>query len=86
METKFEMSSMDKINFLLGLNIRQSSEGIFNNQEAFTKTLLAKLCMVGDYKVKVPMVFGTKLTPSLDKPAADVTLYRDMIVSLLYLI
>ncbi|KAI3494744.1 hypothetical protein L1887_40442 [Cichorium endivia] len=84
-ETKFEMSYMGKINFFLGLNIRQSSEGIFINQEDYTKSLLEKFGMKGDSKVKVPMAFGTKLTPSLDKPAADITLYRQMIDSLLYL-
>ena len=76
METKFEMSSMGPINFFLGLNIRQSQEGIFINQEAYTKTLLAKFGMVGDSKTNVPMPFGTKLTPSLEKPTADMTLYR----------
>ena len=85
METKFEMSSMGPINFFLGLNIRQGPEGIFINQEAYTKTLLAKFGMMGDSKVKVPMAFGTKLTPSLDKPAVDITLYRQMIGSLMYL-
>ncbi|KAI3505861.1 hypothetical protein L1887_28170 [Cichorium endivia] len=85
METKFEMSSMGKINFFLGLNIRQSSEGIFINQEAYTKSLLEKFGMMGDSKVKVPMAFGTKLTPSLDKPETDITIYRQMIGSLLYL-
>ena len=86
METKFEMSSMGPINFFLGLNIRQGPEGIFINQEAYTKTLLAKFGMMGDSKVKVSMTFGTKLTPSLEKPAANMTLYRQMIGSLMYLI
>nr|KAJ0216304.1 hypothetical protein LSAT_V11C300142670 [Lactuca sativa] len=85
METKFEMSSMGPINFFLGLNIRQGPEGIFINQEAYTKTLLAKFGMLGESKVKVPMAFGTKLTPSLEKPAIDITLYRQMIGSLMYL-
>ncbi|XP_042755605.1 secreted RxLR effector protein 161-like [Lactuca sativa] len=40
---------------------------------------------MGDSKVKVPMNFGMKLTPSLDKSAVDVTLYRQMIGSLMYL-
>lgn len=31
------------------------------------------------------MVFRTKLTPSVDKHATDLTLYRQIIVSLLYL-
>nr|KAJ0227036.1 hypothetical protein LSAT_V11C100049630 [Lactuca sativa] len=85
METKFEMSTMGPINFFLGLNIRQGPEGIFINQEAYTKNLLTKFGMKGDSKVKVPMAFGTKLTPSLEKPAVDITLYRQMIGSLMYL-
>nr|KAJ0213192.1 hypothetical protein LSAT_V11C400185240 [Lactuca sativa] len=85
METKFEMISMGPINFFLGLNIRQGPEGIFINQEAYTKTLLSKFGMFGDSKFKVPMVFGTRLTPSLEKPTTDMTLYRQMIGSLMYL-
>ena len=42
METKFEMSTMGPVNFFLGLNIRQGPEGIFINQEAYTKNLLTK--------------------------------------------
>ncbi|XP_023758640.1 uncharacterized mitochondrial protein AtMg00810-like [Lactuca sativa] len=85
METKFEMSSMGPIKFFFGLNIRQSQEGLFIYQEAYTKTLLVKFRMVEDSKVKVPMASGTKLTPSLEKPVADMTLYRQMIGSLMYL-
>nr|KAJ0203047.1 hypothetical protein LSAT_V11C500252350 [Lactuca sativa] len=85
MKTKFEMITMGPINFFLGLNIRQGPEGIFINQEAYTKNLLTKFGMKGDSKVKVPMAFGTKLTPSLEKPVVDITLYRQMIGSLMYL-
>ena len=67
------------------MNIRQSQEGIFINQEAYTKNLLAKFGMVGDSKAKVPMAFGIKLIPSLDKSATDMTLYFQMIGSLMYL-
>ncbi|KAL4590759.1 hypothetical protein LXL04_003702 [Taraxacum kok-saghyz] len=85
METKFEMSSMGPINYFLGFNVFQNSEGIFINQEAFTKKLLIKFGMTGGSKVKVSMAFRTKLKPLLDEPAADQTLYRGMIGSLLYL-
>ncbi|KAL7600965.1 hypothetical protein Lser_V15G25198 [Lactuca serriola] len=40
---------------------------------------------MGESKVKVPMAFGTNLTPSLEKPTANMTLYRQMIGSLMYL-
>ena len=86
METKFEISYMGPINYYLRLNIRESSDGIFINHEALTKTLLAKFGMMGGSKVKVPMAFGMKLTPSLENPAANITLFRQMIGYLLYLI
>ncbi|XP_052619771.1 uncharacterized mitochondrial protein AtMg00810-like [Lactuca sativa] len=41
--------------------------------------------MTGDSNVKLPMAFGTKLTPSLEKSVVDMTLYRQMIGSLIYL-
>ncbi|CAH1426641.1 unnamed protein product [Lactuca virosa] len=85
MKSKFEMSMMGKINNFLGLNIRQNREGIFINQEKYTKNLLEKFGLTNSTKLRVPMATGIKLTPSLDKPAVDITLYRSMIGSLLYL-
>ena len=75
METKFEITSMGPIIFFLGLNIKQSQEGFFINQEAYTKSLLTKFGMTGDLKVKVLMAFRIKLTPSLDKLVVDLTQY-----------
>ncbi|XP_023764671.1 uncharacterized mitochondrial protein AtMg00810-like [Lactuca sativa] len=49
------------------------------------KNLLVKFGMVGDSKGKVPIAFRMKLTSSLDKSVADMTLYRKMIGSLIYL-
>ncbi|XP_023746296.1 secreted RxLR effector protein 161-like [Lactuca sativa] len=40
--------------------------------------------MVGDSKVKVPMAFGTKLTPSLDKPATDMSLRANIMFVVCY--
>ena len=41
--------------------------------------------MMGDSRMKLPIAFRTKLTPSLEKPVPDMTLYRQMIGSLMYL-
>jgi len=85
MKSKFEMSMMGKLNFFLGLNIRQSNDGIFVNQEAYTKKLLERFGYSNCKKAKVPMKFGTQLEPYLDEPAVDIHTYRSMIGSLLYL-
>ena len=40
--------------------------------------------MKNNTKVKVPMAVGTRLNPSLEKLDVDLTMYRNMIDSLLY--
>ncbi|XP_023732572.1 uncharacterized mitochondrial protein AtMg00810-like [Lactuca sativa] len=79
-----ERSETREINFL-GLNIRQRREGIFINQEKYTRNLLDKFGITNNTKLIVLMAVGTKLCPLLDKHAIDITLYRSMIGSLLYL-
>ncbi|KAI3782315.1 hypothetical protein L2E82_12357 [Cichorium intybus] len=85
MKSKFQMSMMGKINFFLGLQIKQSKDGIFINQQKYTKSLLERFGMTNCSKAKVPLPAGTRLNPSLDKPKTDIQQYRSMIESLLYL-
>ena len=85
MKSKFQMSMMGKLHFFLGLNIQQNPEGIFINQEAYTRKLLTRFGLDNCHKAKVPMCHGTRLDPSLDSPSVDISLYRSMIGSLLYL-
>lgn len=85
-KTTSEMSSMGPFYFFLGLNIKKSKEWIFINQEAFTKTSLTKFRINGDSKFKTLMAFRKNLTPLLIKATNDITFYRIMIGSLLYLI
>jgi len=85
MKSKFEMSMMGKLNYFLGLSIKQTSEGIFISQETYTKNLLVKFGMENCSQAKVPMAFVTKLNSDLDKHAFDQSKYRIMIGSLLYL-
>ena len=47
MTKEFEMSLMGKLKFFLGMQIIQSSEGIFINQSKYLKKLLIK------YKLKI---------------------------------
>ena len=85
MKSQFEMSMMGRINNFLGLNIRQIREGIFLNQEKYTKNLLENFGLMNSTKLRVLMAVGTRLYHTLDKPAVDLTLYRSVIGSLLYL-
>jgi len=85
MKGKFEMSMMGELNYFLGLQVRQLKEGIFINQEKYTKDLLRKYNIEGKSSVKVPM--GTSLRIDVDSEGREVdqTTYRGIIGSLLYL-
>ena len=39
MQSEFEMSMMGELNYFLGLQIKQTKEGIFVNQEKYYKEL-----------------------------------------------
>lgn len=85
MKSQFEMIIMGMINHFLGINIRQTREGIFINQESYTGNLLQHFGMTNWSKPKVLMAVDNPLGPSLDKPAVVLKPYRSMIGSLLYL-
>ena len=79
------MSLMGELKFFLGLQIKQTKDGIFLNQEKYTKELLKKFGMEGCKSSKTPMSTSTKLDKDESGIAIDEKLYRGMIRSLLYL-
>ena len=85
MQDEFEMSMMGELTYFLGLQIKQTNEGIFINQAKYTKELLKKFGMDTASTHDTPMHIKTKLEKEEDKPNVDSKLYRGMIGSLLYL-
>nr|GFC68689.1 uncharacterized mitochondrial protein AtMg00810-like [Tanacetum cinerariifolium] len=84
MSSKFKMSMMGKISFFLGLQIFQSSRGIFINQTKYALKTLKKYGMDSCDPVDTPMVDRTKLDDLQGTPI-DSTFYCDMVGSLMYL-
>ena len=86
MQGEFEMSMMGELKFFLGLQVKQTKDGIFIHQQKYTKELLKKFKMENSKPMKTPMhSFGAGLgKDELGKPV-DNTVYRGMIGSLLYL-
>ena len=78
-------SMMGELNFFLGLQIKQSKEGIFVNQAKYTKEFLKRFGMVGAKALATPMSTSIKLDKDENEKNVDEKLYRDMIGSLLYL-
>ncbi|GKD68073.1 retrovirus-related pol polyprotein from transposon TNT 1-94 [Tanacetum coccineum] len=85
MHDEFEMSMMGKLNFFLGLQIKQLEDGIFFNQSKYIKEMLNKFGIIDSKLVKIPMSSKTKLTRDEDGESVDNTKYHGMIGRLLYL-
>ena len=61
MQNEFEMSIMGELNYFLGLQIKQRSDGIFISQVKYTKELIKKFGLEGTKTSKTPMATTTKL-------------------------
>ena len=80
------MSMVGKLNYFLGLQVKQRKDGIFISQEKYAKNLIKRFGLDSKKHTSTPMSSSVKL--SLDVVIVDVdpTLYRSMISSLFYLI
>ncbi|KAD6796314.1 hypothetical protein E3N88_07210 [Mikania micrantha] len=85
MKKKLEMSAMGELQFFLGLQIKQSTDGIFIHQSKYTKDLLKKFALQNCKPCSNPMSSTTQLDADLKGKVVDETLYRCMIGSLMYL-
>ncbi|XP_066347941.1 uncharacterized protein [Miscanthus floridulus] len=85
MSKEFEMSMMGELNFFLGLQIKQTSEGTFVHQGKYTKDVLKKFAMDDAKPISTPMLTSAALDADEDGEPVDQKEYRSMIGSLLYL-
>ncbi|XP_024019082.1 uncharacterized protein LOC112090920 [Morus notabilis] len=77
MHSEFEMSMMGELNFFLGLQIKQTKEGIFINQAKYVKDLLKKFDFEGMKPLSTPMSSSIKLDKDVNGKAVDITKYRE---------
>lgn len=80
----FEMIDLGISHFFLGLQVLPLSYGLFVSQSKYVLGLLK--CFKEDYKACVTSFWsGEKLTKDCESPKVDVTLYRRLVDSLIYL-
>jgi len=85
MTEEFEMSMVGELNYFLGLQITQSSAGIFISQSTYAKNLIKRFDMQTCKTAYTPMSKASKLLKDEGGQAVDQKLNRSMIGSLLYL-
>jgi hypothetical protein len=84
MQNEFEMSLLGELSFFLGLQIRQSNQGIFISQTKYIREMLKRFGMEDCKPVITPMQTSCKLSKDDDSKSTDQRQYRSMIGNLLY--
>ncbi|XP_041003920.1 uncharacterized mitochondrial protein AtMg00810-like [Juglans microcarpa x Juglans regia] len=85
MKYEFEMSMIGELNFILGIQVKQTNEGIFISQSKYAKDFVKKFGMEGKTHARTPMSTSIKIRTNPTGKNIDPTLYRNMIGSLLYI-
>ncbi|KAK2979423.1 hypothetical protein RJ640_016335 [Escallonia rubra] len=82
---EFEMSMMGELTFFLGLQIKQSKEGIFISQSKYTRELLKRFGLDNAKPRGTPISPSVNLVKDENGKDVDNKLFHGMIGSLLYL-
>ena len=85
MKKRFEMSSLGEMTMFLGLQVKQQTDGILLHQGKYVDDILEKFGSGDAASMNTPMVERPLLTADLEGESVDMTLYRSMIGSLMYL-
>src|SRR5919202_809639 len=85
MSNHYEMRMMGELTYFLGLQVKQMKNGIFISQTKYVNELLSKFGFKDCSSMKTPMATATKLDQDVKGKPVDITAYRGMIGSLLYL-
>ncbi|GJT90123.1 putative ribonuclease H-like domain-containing protein [Tanacetum coccineum] len=84
MYKKFQMSSMGKLTFFLGLQVKQKEDGIFIRQDKYVTKILKKFGFTDVKTTNAHMETQKPLLKDEDGEEVYVHLYRSMIGSLMY--
>jgi hypothetical protein len=85
MKTEFDMTDLGRMKYFLGIEVLQKADGIFITQRKYAQEILERFNMAQCNSVHNPVVPGFKLTKDEEGVAADSTVYKQIVGSLMYL-
>eukprot|EP00268_Persea_americana_P056077 TRINITY_DN6570_c0_g1_i4.p1 TRINITY_DN6570_c0_g1~~TRINITY_DN6570_c0_g1_i4.p1 ORF type:complete len:520 (+),score=81.62 TRINITY_DN6570_c0_g1_i4:3057-4616(+) len=85
MKREFDMSDIGRMKYFLGVEIVQSSDGIFISQKKYANEVLERFGMEHCNPVKNPIVPGCRLVKDEGGVRIYATTYKQMVSSLMYL-
>ena len=85
MKEEFDMSDLGCMKYFLGVEVMQSSVGVFISQRKYANEILERFGMEHCKPVKNPIVPGNRLAKGEGGTKIDSTTYKQMVGSLMYL-
>lgn len=85
MAAEFEMTDIGLMSYYLGIEVKQSDEGIFVSQKNYATKVLKEFNMENCQPVSTPVECGTKLSRFDDAEKVNPTLFRKLVGNLRYL-
>ena len=83
---QFEMKDLDPLNYFLGLEVSSSAYGYYLTQAKYTSGLISRASIIDSKIVDTPIEYNCLLNSHDGESLSDVTLYRQLVGSLIYLI
>jgi hypothetical protein len=85
MIAEFEMTDLGELHYFLGIEVWQKEDGILMSQGKYTLDILKKFRMTSCKLETTPLEVGLKLYGHDESKSVDITLYRQLVGSLIYL-
>ncbi|KAK8571246.1 hypothetical protein V6N13_103375 [Hibiscus sabdariffa] len=85
MTKEFEMTDIGEMSYFLGVEVKQTEEGIFLSQKKYAKQILNKFRMKDCKPVATPAETGMKLSVDSTREPMNPTLFKSIVGSLRYL-
>ncbi len=83
---KFDVKDLEKLNYILGVQVKQDEDQVWTEKPTFTESILKKYNMQDAKPVKTPVNVILKLLKATEEcDLVDQTLYQSVVRRLLYL-
>jgi len=85
LSVRFQMKELGELKHFLGLEVERTKEGLFLGQQKYAKDLLQRYGMLDFKPISTPMNPNVRLQEDKGKDLKDVTMYRQLVGSIIYL-
>ncbi len=85
LKQKFKIKDLGELRYFLGIEVIQSSKGIWLLQRQYALNKLSEYGMTGCKPISIPMVQNVKLSANEGDLVEDTTMYKFIVGSLIYM-